>query len=171
MASAEAVPTGAAAPTLTRKTIEDFLYLEARLADEHRYVEWEALWTDDALYWVPAAAADDAAVDRQVSIIYDNRHRIATRVRQLTSGDRYAQRPPSSLRRIISNIEVLAADDSSAEVAANVLVVEVRLGQTNIWASRNTYLLRVVNDDTRLVRKEVRLVGADGELPTLAFLI
>ena len=30
-----------------------FIYLEARLADEARYDEWEALWADEARYWVP----------------------------------------------------------------------------------------------------------------------
>lgn len=35
--------------------IEQFLYREARYADQHDYDAWEALWTDDALYSVPAA--------------------------------------------------------------------------------------------------------------------
>jgi 3-phenylpropionate/cinnamic acid dioxygenase small subunit len=166
-------------PAITHEAIEAFLYREARLADEHRYAEWEALWTDDALYWVPAhsgpptdsATATDTEPVRRVSIIYDNRRRIATRIRQLTSGDRYAQRPPSQLRRLVSNIEVLAADATHAEVAANVLVVEVRLGETELWASRTTYGLCVEDGALRLARKEVRLVGGDGDLPTLAFLI
>ena len=38
--------------------IAQFLYREARLQDEHRFDEWEALWTDDALYWVPANGED-----------------------------------------------------------------------------------------------------------------
>ena len=33
---------------------EQFVYREARLADSHDYDGWEALWTDDAVYWVPA---------------------------------------------------------------------------------------------------------------------
>ena len=36
------------------RQIEQFVYREARYADEHDYDAWEALWTDDALYWVPA---------------------------------------------------------------------------------------------------------------------
>lgn len=164
---------------VTREEIEAFLYREARLADEHRYAEWEALWTDDALYWVPAhppAPADVGGVEdgdreSEVSIIYDNRRRIATRIRQLASGDRYAQRPPSQLRRVVSNIEILNADGGDVEVAANVLAVEVRLGETHLWASRTTYRLRPSPEGLRLVRKQVALVGADGELPTLAFLI
>ena len=43
---------------LTRTEVEDFLYREARLADENDYDGWEALWTDDAVYWVPADSAE-----------------------------------------------------------------------------------------------------------------
>lgn len=164
--------TPATTPPITREVIEAFLYREARLADEHRYADWEALWTDDALYWVPAGPPPvDAEPAGQVSIIYDNRRRIATRMRQLASGERYAQRPPSQLRRLVSNIEVGEVDAQTVEVAANVLVVEVRLDETHLWATRTLYRLRIEHGALRLARKEVQLVGAAGEIPTLAFLI
>ena len=35
-----------------------FIYKEARFQDEHQYEAWEALWTDDGVYWVPANGAD-----------------------------------------------------------------------------------------------------------------
>ncbi len=88
------------------REIEQFVYREARYADEHDYDAWEALWTDDALYWVPAGG-DLAEPGGQMSVIYDNRNRITTRLNQLRTGRRYAQSPPSALRRVISNIEVL----------------------------------------------------------------
>ena len=34
--------------------VTQFVYREARLQDEHAYDAWEALWTDDGVYWVPA---------------------------------------------------------------------------------------------------------------------
>ena len=42
------------------RAVVEFLHREARLADEARYAEWLALWTDDAVYWVPATT-DPAA--------------------------------------------------------------------------------------------------------------
>ena len=47
-----------------RTTVVEFLYREARLADEARYAEWHALWTDDGEYSVPASADPDADPDR-----------------------------------------------------------------------------------------------------------
>jgi len=39
--------TAPAGQDLDLRQIEQFLYREARYADEHDYDAWEALWTDD----------------------------------------------------------------------------------------------------------------------------
>src|SRR5579859_7291874 len=104
------------------REVERFIYREARLADELDYDAWESLWTDDAVYWVPANG-DDIDPELQVSIIFDNRARIATRLRQLQTGKRHAQTPPSRLRRLVSNIELLGETGSGDLLAgANFLV-------------------------------------------------
>ncbi|QYC41800.1 Biphenyl dioxygenase subunit beta [Nonomuraea coxensis DSM 45129] len=149
---------------------ERFLYREARLADEHDYDGWEALWTDDALYWVPAGG-DDTDPERQMSVIYDNRHRIATRIKQLKTGKRYAQSPPSNLRRLISNVEIVTVEGTDTVVGANFLIVESRERGTTMWAGRATYRLRRAGDDIRLAYKKVVLVDSAQALFTLAFLI
>src|SRR5512145_2639468 len=92
------------------RAVVEFLYREARLADEARYAEWLALWTDDGVYWVPASTDPDADPERHLSHIYDNRARIDTRVKLLLTGHRYSQEPASRMRRLISNIEVRHAD-------------------------------------------------------------
>lgn len=153
-----------------RERVEAFIYREARLQDEHRYEEWEALWADDALYWVPAGG-DDTDPERRVSVIYDNRGRIATRVKQLTTGEHYAQVPPSRLRRLISNVELLAEDGDELDAAANFLVYELRAGTRTLWAGRTLYRLRDAEGELRMVRKKVLLVDNAAELTTLAFLI
>ena len=38
---------------VTERQLVDFVVKEARLLDEKRYAEWNALFTDDAFYWVP----------------------------------------------------------------------------------------------------------------------
>ena len=40
------------------RAVEQFIFREARLQDEHAYEEWEALWTDDGVYWVPYGGDD-----------------------------------------------------------------------------------------------------------------
>ena len=162
--------TAPAGQDLDLRQIEQFLYAEARYADEHDYDAWEALWTDDALYWVPAGGdlSDPAG---QMSVIYDNRNRIATRLNQLRTGKRHAQSPPSSLRRVISNIEVLHREGSDTVVGANFILTESRERGVETWAGRTTYRLRTVDGQIRLAGKQVLLVNRERALPTLAFLI
>jgi benzoate/toluate 1,2-dioxygenase beta subunit len=158
------------------REVEQFLYREARFADESDYDSWEALWTDDALYWVPAGN-DDAHPLEQMSVIYDNRNRISTRLKQLRTGKRYAQAPPSNLRRTINNVELLGgrAADSIAEpdleVGANFLVLESRARGNHLWGGRVTYRLRRVEGALRMSYKKVVLVDKDKPIPTLGFLI
>jgi benzoate/toluate 1,2-dioxygenase subunit beta len=158
-----------------RHTVEQFLYREARLADEGDYDAWEALWTDDALYWVPIAG-EGGDPQRQMSLIYDNRRRISTRLEQLRTGKRYAQAPRSNLRRLLSNIEFLGGRDNpdgdiDLEVGANFLAIESRSRGTRLWGGRTTYRLRRQEDGLRLAYKKVVLVDNDQPLPTLGFLI
>src|SRR5262245_46640632 len=75
------------------RAVVEFLHREARLADEARYAEWLALWTDDAVYWVPATTDPAADPDKHLSHIYDNRGGLETRVKLLQTGHRYARSP------------------------------------------------------------------------------
>src|ERR1700724_4041909 len=96
-----------------------FVYREARLADEARYSEWEALWDDDTTYWVPMSP--DADPETQVSYINDYRARIRSRVAQLNTGVRHSQTPPSVLRRTVSNFELSETRGDTVTVASNFI--------------------------------------------------
>ena len=151
--------------------ITDFIYREARLADESRYADWEALWADEAVYWVPRADGHDP--NTQVSHIYDNRTRIATRVRQLSTGYRYSQEPASPMRRLISNIEISRTDEGY-EVGSNFMLLETVAQSTHelrIWAGRTTQRLLRVDGVLKMAYKKVVLVNGDEAIPNLAFLI
>jgi len=156
-----------------RETLEDvtqFIYREARLQDEHQYDEWESLWTDDGVYWVPANG-DDIDPEQKMSIIYDNRSRIALRIRQYHTGKRFSQTPQSRLRRVISNVEIISDDGNEIRAAANAMVFESQTRGDVIWASRNEYTLRREGDGFRMALKKVMLVNNHTALYSMAFLI
>jgi len=150
--------------------VAQFLYREARYQDQHAYDDWEALWTDDGVYWVPANGGDTDP-EKEMSFIYDNRSRIALRIRQLHTGKRHTQTPPSQLARVVSNIEILSEDENEIIVAANVMVFETNLRKDTMWATSNEYTLRRDGDDFRMSRKKVVLVNSDRAIFTLSFLI
>lgn len=161
--------------SLSQQDVEQFLYREARFADEHRYDDWEDLWTDDAVYWVPGEHDSDPMV--HMSIVHDNRHRIGTRVAQLKSGRRHSQQPASRLRRTVSNIELLgpvggdAANAIDLVVEANFTLVEVRGEAQTCWGGRLTYRIRPTAEGLRMSYKKVDLVNRFVALPNISFLI
>jgi 3-phenylpropionate/cinnamic acid dioxygenase small subunit len=154
------------------REVEQFIYREARLADELEYDEWEALWTDDAIYWVPANG-DDIDPTTQMSVVFDNRSRISTRIKQLQTGKRHSQNPPSRLRRLVSNVELFERDGSSEDIpaGANFIVYESRERGVTLWAGRSEYRLRRTDDGLKMAYKKVLLVNNDRPLSTMSFLI
>ena len=155
------------------REVEQFVYREARLQDELRYDEWEALWTEDAIYWLPANG-DDGDPTSEMSVIFDNRARIATRIKQLQTGKRHSQTPPSRMRHLISNVELTGPETGEAGdigVGANFLVYESRERGVTIWGGRTRYTLRRTEEGLRMARKTVLLVNNDRPLYTMAFLI
>lgn len=155
---------------IDRNRVENFLYREARLMDENAYDEWLALWTDDALYWVPANA-DDVNPNRHVSIVYEDKTRLEDRIVRLKSGAAYAQDPKSRMRRVISNIEIEAGENGEVVVYSNFNLTELRRGQQNTFAGRTLHKLRPDGDSFKMAYKKVLLVNNDEVINNLTFLI
>jgi benzoate/toluate 1,2-dioxygenase subunit beta len=154
-----------------QRAIEQFLYEEARLADSHRYEEWLALWTDDALYWVPAAGGKDTDPTQQASYIYDNRVRLQTRLGMLISGEKFSQLPPSGLVRVISNIFVDGKDDNGdVLVNAKFILLESRR-EMIMWGGDTYYKLRPNGATFNLVEKKVVLVNCTEPMRKMAFIL
>lgn len=150
--------------------ISQFIYREARLQDDHQFSEWESLWTDDGVYWLPAGG-EDVDPDQKMSIIYDNRSRIGLRVAQFYTGKRHSQLPPSRLRRVISNIELVDENEDDFTVIANALVFETSSRGDIVWGAKLEYRLRRVDGELRMARKKVVLVNNDTAIYSLSFLI
>jgi 3-phenylpropionate/cinnamic acid dioxygenase small subunit len=153
-----------------RQRIENFLYREARLMDEHAYDGWLALWTDDALYWIPCNE-DDFDPERHVSIVYENRARLEDRIARLKSGAAYAQDPKSRLSRIVSNVEIEGENDFETIVHSTFNVSALRRGRMDIFAGRAIHKLRHQGDSFRIAYKKVLLINNDMVINNLTFLI
>jgi 3-phenylpropionate/cinnamic acid dioxygenase small subunit len=152
------------------REVEAFVYREASLQDHHEYDAWEALWTDDGVYWVPANG-DDIDPEKEMSIIYDNRSRIALRIRQFHTGIRIAQEPKSRLVRVVSNIEIAEQTAETIQVKANAIIFESATRRDTIWGARYEYVLRRIEGKLRMARKKVVLVNNSKALPNMAFLV
>ena len=162
---------------LEQQRVEQFLFLEARLIDERRFAEWEALWVEDGIYWVPANG-DDTDPHSQVSLIYDNRSRMHNRVERYVGGKAISQQPPPRTVHLVSNVivEPAASDgtvdgDVSLVVHSTVQVAESRPGVRVDWVGRVIHHLVEREGALRIVFKKVVLVDNDQELTTIDFLL
>jgi 3-phenylpropionate/cinnamic acid dioxygenase small subunit len=156
------------------REVSDFLYMEARLADESRYAEWEALIEDDMTYWVPRGEGD-YDMNKCVSITADNRTRVHTRIAQLMTGKRHAQLPVSRMRRLISNIEIERHPRGDYRVLSNFVLYELRLastGRIEIWPGQiEHHLRRRADGSLGIFFKKVSLIQNDKAIPSMAFII
>jgi 3-phenylpropionate/cinnamic acid dioxygenase small subunit len=114
--------------------VEQFLFREAHLLDECRFQEWLNLFTDDVRYWMPsmsrhygASSKAFAPLDRErgdlqdfsgeheLAILDETRDSLARRIARFDSGMAWAEEPPSSTCRFISNV-IVDEGDSNGEL-------------------------------------------------------
>lgn len=153
-----------------RSKIENFLYREARLMDEHAYSDWLALFTDDARYWVPSND-DDADPTNHVSIIYDDRNRMAERVFRLSGTIAHSQEPRSRTSRMVSNVELGDEENGEVTVYANFNLTQLRRGRQETFAGRTVHKLRQENGSFKIALRKVLLVNNDEPINNLSFLV
>jgi 3-phenylpropionate/cinnamic acid dioxygenase small subunit len=146
---------------------EDFLVHEARLLDEARFDEWLALFTEDASYWVPSEP-DQASPHDTVSLMYDDRRLLETRVRRLASPQIYSQEPRSRTSRIVTNVSLADADAQGGSlVRSKFVLIEYRRQQQRLFGG--TYFHRLVIRDgaVRITMKRADLVNCDAPMEGL----
>jgi benzoate/toluate 1,2-dioxygenase beta subunit len=163
----EAVRTNVSPLALEKATT--FVLREAELADARDYDVWQDLWCCDALYWAPYHR--DADPRREVSMIYDDAERIKERVDRLKSGAAWAQVPPTTTVRIVSNINLTNIGDGRDLVAAKFILLESAPTGLIPWGGHVEYTLCSRHADLRMTGKTVHLINATAALPNLTFLI
>src|SRR5579884_2763524 len=153
----------AAAPRLDLRRCEQFLLHEARLLDEAKFDEWLALFTAEAWYWVPSEPGQADPVET-VSLIYDDRRLLETRVRRLASPRMYSQEPRSRTTRIIGNVTIEESGKTSCTVRSKFMMIEYRREQQRLFGG--TALHGLVQDQGRIMIawKRVDLVNCDAPL-------
>ena len=108
------------APVPDRAAFEAFLYTEARLLDARRFRDWMALFAEDGTYWVPAMPDQKSPFDH-VSLFYDDRDLMKTRIDRLEHPRIHIQTPPSRTAHLVGNVIIEQVDEFSVRLI-NALV-------------------------------------------------
>jgi 3-phenylpropionate/cinnamic acid dioxygenase small subunit len=162
-AAIAAAPVTSAAVSLSVSECEQFLIHEARLLDEARFQEWLNLFTSDAWYWVPSQPQQESPRDT-ISLMYDDRRLLETRVRRLASPRIYSQEPRSRTSRIVANvtIEEIATDGTACTVRSKFQLLEYRRETQRLFGGTCLHRLVRGDDGIRIAWKRVDLVDCDG---------
>ena len=149
------------------RACEAFLIYEARLLDEGHFDDWLALFTSEARYWVPSQPGQTSPYDT-VSLMYDDRRLLETRVRRLADPRIYSQEPRSRTSRIVTNLSVEPSDGAPGwSVRSKFILVEYRREEQRLFAG--TYMHRLVGeaDNLRIAMKRIDLVNCNAPLDGL----
>ena len=155
--------------TLTLEHLRDFIENEADLLDEQRFDDWAALYADDAVYWAPAVRGQTSWL-HHVSLFYDNKHTMNTRIQRLNHPMIHCQEPKSNCVRVLSNFKVEWASDDGNEyrVRSKFIMLEDRPGaDRRFYGGRYIHTLRRSENSLQIVLKKVEITNCDQSFPML----
>jgi benzoate/toluate 1,2-dioxygenase beta subunit len=148
---------------LEQRRCEQFLLHEARLLDDGQFDDWLALFTSEAWYWVPSEP-DQADPVETVSLIYDDRRLLETRVRRLASPRMYSQEPRSRTSRIVGNVTIEEGEANSCTVRSKFIMIEYRREQQRIFGGTAFHGLVQAGGRIMIAWKRIDLVNCDAPL-------
>ena len=99
-----------------------------------------------------------------VSLIYDDRRLLETRVRRLLSPRMYSQEPRSRTSRLVGNVRIEDAEGRAAPVRSKLLMIEYRREQQRLFAGTAWHRLVQIDGAVRIAWKRVDLVNCDAPL-------
>jgi len=150
------------------REIEQFLYLEARLMDEKRWDEWQALFVEDGEYWVPATR-DQPDPLNHVSIMYEKSLLRAVRLKRYSHPNALSLQPMPYSVHTVSNVMLDSCDDENgvAVVNSKFIMLEYRRDKINTYGGAYTHTLLAENGSFKIQKKKVDLVNCDGVLESV----
>lgn len=155
------------------RQVEAFLVEEANLLDDRRFEEWMDLFTADGHYWAPATP-DQPDPLTAVSLIYDDKEAMATRIRRLRHPRIHVQTPPSRTARIVGSvcIEEISDDGDECLVRSKFMLYEYRpsIPEALERVLGGTYRHRLVRDGRsfKIASKKVLLANCDARFSPIA---
>ena len=157
---------------VTRQDLIDFVVHESRLLDAKRYDEWNALFTGDAIYWVPLVPDQPDGINH-TSHLYEDKLLRDLRIARLKSPRAFSQQPPSRCHHLLQTPTIESFDEP-----ANRFVVRTQFHYTESQGDElqfyvGTFFHHLSWQDgvLRITLKRVNLLNCDAALPAVQLFI
>ena len=146
--------------SVTRDTLIDFIYDEARMLDEGRYTEWLNLWLADGHYWMPLDYQQTDPIN-ETSLMYEDIFMLKLRVERLNGARTFSQKPKSRCHHVIQRPFVDEMDMEAGRFVTTTFMhyVETRLHE-----------LAMVDGALRIANKRVDIVNCDAAFRNIQLL-
>jgi 3-phenylpropionate/cinnamic acid dioxygenase small subunit len=149
-----------------RLEIEDFLYREADLLDDHEYEKWLDLFTEDARYWMPMRRnvsseemeTENTQERHEMAWFDEGKPTLIMRVQQIRTGAHWAEEPFSRISHLVSNVRILSATDNEVRVRSRFIVYRNRMvDEESLFVGKRTDTLRRSGNSWQIARREIYL--------------
>ena len=146
---------------LSYDAIQAFLYHEARAQGEKRWTDWLACYADDVDYFMPSWDDDDTLTTdphNEVSLIYyPSKQGLEDRVFRIETDRSSASTPDTRFNRAISNIEILAQDETRVDLCFNWTTHNFRYDITDVYFGTARYLIDTTGPKPLIKKKYIVL--------------
>jgi 3-phenylpropionate/cinnamic acid dioxygenase small subunit len=161
-----------AEPQVTRQDLIDFVVRESRLLDSRAYEEWNALFTDDAFYWVPLVPDQEDGINH-TSHMYEDKLLRELRIERLKSPRAFSQQPPSRCHHLLQ-LPVVEEFDPEANrylVRTEFHYTESQGDELQFYVGSFFHHLKLHDGALRMTLKRVDLLNCDAALPAVQLFI
>jgi 3-phenylpropionate/cinnamic acid dioxygenase small subunit len=157
---------------ITRQDLIDFVVREARLLDAKRYEEWNALFTDDGMYWVPLVPDQPDGINH-TSHMYEDKLLRELRIERLKSPRAFSQQPPSRAHHLLQTptVETFDAAANRYVVRTEFHYTESQRDELHFFVGHTLHELTVRDGSLRITLKRVNLLNPDAALPAVQLFI
>lgn len=145
-----------------RTAVEELLYREASLLDGKKWRAWLELYTDDAVFWMPAWASEYEPTtdpELELNLIYlKGRASLEDRVFRIETGDSFASVPMARTVHLVGNVSVSGAEGPEIIATANWIVHSYGLHGGITRGGSYEYALRTAGSELKIARKKIIMI-------------
>lgn len=151
--------------------VSQFLSRESELLDNYQLKEWQSICVDESIrYVIPLRQTvmkeDGNGISEVAHLQDDDWPALTMRINRFDSKAAWSENPATRVRHFVTNVRVGskvnvdgASDSFDVNVKSNVLIYRSRgpSPDHDLLSAERTDVLRYVNGDMKLLRREVRL--------------
>jgi len=157
---------------ITRQSLIDFVIHEARLLDAKRYDEWNALFTDDAYYWLPLVPDQEDGINH-TSHLYEDKLLRELRIARLKSPRAFSQQPASRCHHLLQvpTVEQFEPEANRYVLRTEFHYTESQGDELQFYVGTFFHHLTMQDGALRMTLKRVNLLNCDAALPAVQLFI